>query len=206
MHKGYLCIVLHAHLPYIRHPEYDYFLEENWLYEAITETYIPLLDVFERLINDDIDFRITLSLSPALIEMLNDNLLRDRYKRHIEQLIELSEKEGLRTKGDINFEPIVRMYNERFQRIRYLFEDVYKRDIVSAFKALQNTGKFEFITSAETHAFLPTISMNRDFHSVVFCFLFCGLRVFLHLGGMSSLQSRYGPLSKGIRATLITET
>ena len=159
MHKGYLCIVLHAHLPYIRHPEYDYFLEENWLYEAITETYIPLLDVFERLINDDIDFRITLSLSPALIEMLNDNLLRDRYKRHIEQLIELSEKEGLRTKGDINFEPIVRMYNERFQRIRYLFEDVYKRDIVSAFKALQNTGKIEFITSAATHAFLPNISM-----------------------------------------------
>jgi 1,4-alpha-glucan branching enzyme len=159
MYKGYLCIVLHAHLPYIRHPEYDYFLEENWLYEAITETYIPLLDVFERLINDDIDFRITLSLSPALIEMLNDNLLRDRYKRHIEQLIELSEKEGLRTKGDINFEPIVRMYNERFQRIRYLFEDVYKRDIVSAFKSLQNTGKIEFITSAATHAFLPNISM-----------------------------------------------
>jgi 1,4-alpha-glucan branching enzyme len=81
MHKGYLCIVLHSHLPYIRYPEYDCFLEENWLYEAITESYIPLLDVFERLINDGIDFRITLSLSPTLVEMLNDNLLRERYKR-----------------------------------------------------------------------------------------------------------------------------
>lgn len=58
MHKGYLCIVLHAHLPYIRHPEYDYFLEENWFYEALTETYIPLLDMFNRLINDGIDFRV----------------------------------------------------------------------------------------------------------------------------------------------------
>jgi 1,4-alpha-glucan branching enzyme len=159
MHKGYLCIVLHAHLPYIRHPEYDYFLEENWLYEAITEAYIPLLNIFEKLINDNIDFRITLSLSPTLIEMFNDNLLRERYKRHIEQLIELSEREAYRTKGDINFEPVVRMYNERFRGIKYLFEDVYKKDLASAFKALQDTGKIEIIASAATHAFLPNLSM-----------------------------------------------
>ena len=40
---GYLALVLHAHLPYVRHPEYPEFLEEDWLYEAITETYLPLL-------------------------------------------------------------------------------------------------------------------------------------------------------------------
>lgn len=157
--KGYLCIVLHAHLPYIRHPEYEYFLEENWLYEAITETYIPLLDVFGRLIDDGIDFRITLSLSPTLIEMFNDSLLRERYKKHIERLIELSNREVYRTKGDINFEPITRMYNERFRRLSYLFEDVYKKDLTFAFKTLQDTGKVEIITSAATHAFLPNISM-----------------------------------------------
>lgn len=158
-HKGYLCLVLHAHLPYIRHPEYDYFLEENWLYEAITETYIPLLDMFSRLVNDSIDFRITFSLSPTLVEMLNDNLLMDRYKRHIENLIDLSEKEVYRTKGDIHFEPVARMYHERFQRIRYLFEDVYQRDLVSAFRALQDTGNVELIASAATHAFLPNLSI-----------------------------------------------
>ncbi|MBE0425646.1 MAG: DUF1957 domain-containing protein [Nitrospirae bacterium] len=158
MHKGYLCIVLHAHLPFIRHPEYEYFLEENWLFEAITETYIPLLDVFIRLLNEGIDFRITISLSPTLIEMLNDRLLRNRYKRHIENLIDLSDKEVYRTRGDINFEPVTRMYNERFRRIRYLFEDLYHRDIVAAFKALEQTGKIEIITSAATHAFLPTLS------------------------------------------------
>ncbi len=159
MHKGYLCIVLHAHLPYVRHPEYDYFLEENWLYEAITETYIPLLDIFERLIDDGVDFNITLSLSPSLLEMFNDTLLRERYKKHIERLIELSEKEGYRTKGDIHFEPIVKMYNQRFRRIKYLFEDAYKKNLTSAFKALQDTGKVEIITSVATHAFLPNLSI-----------------------------------------------
>jgi 1,4-alpha-glucan branching enzyme len=159
MHKGYLCIVLHAHLPYVRHPEYDYFLEENWFYEAITETYVPLLDIFERLFNDGIDFRITLSLSPPLVEMFNDDLLRRRYQEYIERLIELSDRERYRAKGDIHFEPVVRMYAQRLRRIQYLFEEVYRKDLTSAFRALRDTGKVELITSVATHAFLPNLSM-----------------------------------------------
>ena len=38
---GYLALVLHAHLPFVRHPESDYVLEEEWLFEAIAETYTP---------------------------------------------------------------------------------------------------------------------------------------------------------------------
>ena len=57
MEKGYLSLVLHAHLPYVRHPEYKSFLEEDWLFEAITETYIPLIQVFQRLSDDGVDFR-----------------------------------------------------------------------------------------------------------------------------------------------------
>jgi hypothetical protein len=52
--QGYLCIVLHAHLPYVRHPEYPDFLEEDWFYEAVTETYVPLLDIMERLAGEKI--------------------------------------------------------------------------------------------------------------------------------------------------------
>jgi len=159
MHKGYLILVLHAHLPYIRHPEHEYFLEENWFYEAITESYIPLLDIFERLLNDNIDFRITLSLSPALIEMFNDSLLRARYLRYINNLIELSEKELLRTKGDISFESLAKMYNSRFKKIRQLYEKSFKKDLTAAFRSLSETGKVEIITTAATHAYLPVFSI-----------------------------------------------
>ena len=65
MHKGYLCIVLHGHLPFVRHPEHEDFLEEDWLYEAITETYVPLIRVFERLVGDGVDFRITMTRSSS---------------------------------------------------------------------------------------------------------------------------------------------
>lgn len=159
MHKGYLNLVLHAHLPYIRHPEHDYFLEENWLYEAITESYIPLLDVFDGLLNDNIEFNITLSLSPTLVEMFNDSLLQDRCLRYINNLIGLSEKEIVRTRGDRSFEKPARMYNKRFRRIKFLYEDCYKKDLTSAFRRLQDTGKIEIITTAATHAYLPALSI-----------------------------------------------
>jgi len=77
--KGWLCIVLHAHLPYIRHPECEFMLEENWLFEAITECYIPLLAMFDNLVNDRVPFRITWSLSPTLCSMLTDPVLQQRY-------------------------------------------------------------------------------------------------------------------------------
>ena len=41
MEHGFLSIILHAHLPYVRHPEHESFFEENWLFEAITECYLP---------------------------------------------------------------------------------------------------------------------------------------------------------------------
>lgn len=59
--NGYLSFVLHGHLPYVRHPEYAEFLEEDWLYEAISETYVPLLEMFERLSNDKIPWNLTVN-------------------------------------------------------------------------------------------------------------------------------------------------
>jgi 1,4-alpha-glucan branching enzyme len=155
MSLGYSSIVLHAHLPFVRHPEYDFFLEEHWLFEAITETYVPLITVFEGLINDGIDFKITMSLTPPLIAMLSDDLLQRRYLVYIGKLIELSEKEIFRTKGDPDFEPLAKYYHQRFLATYEIFEKKYKRNLVNAFKALQDYGVLEIITCGATHGFLP---------------------------------------------------
>src|SRR4051812_37336189 len=97
--QGYWCLVLHAHLPYIRHPEYEDFLEEDWFFEAITETYIPILDFAERLLQEKVNFRFTINLSPSLCSMMMDEMLRSRYSNHLNRLIELSEKEAFRVKN-----------------------------------------------------------------------------------------------------------
>src|SRR5437899_8826502 len=113
MTVGYLSLGLHAHLPYVRDPEYDDFLEEDWLYEAITETYIPLLDVFDGLERDGVDWRMTMSVTPTLAAMLADPLLQYRYVRHIDNLIALSGKETERTRWQPECNYRSHMYRQR---------------------------------------------------------------------------------------------
>src|SRR6202007_284939 len=99
MSKGYFSLLLHAHLPFVRHPEYPDFLEEDWLFEAITETYLPLWQVFEGLIRDGIPFRLTMSLTPPRCSTLNDDLLRQRSLVYLDRAIALSNREIDRTQS-----------------------------------------------------------------------------------------------------------
>ena len=161
MHKGYLTIVLHGHLPFVRHPEHEDFLEEDWLYEAITETYIPLILIFERLLDEKVDFRLTLTLSPTLISMLCDPLLQERYLKHINKLIELAHREVERTSWQADFHNLALMYFNQFSKARDTFSR-YNRNLVTAFKNFQDAGKVEIITCAATHGFLPLMDICRE--------------------------------------------
>src|SRR5207248_3250759 len=72
--------------------------EEDWLFEAITETYIPLLRMMQRLVNDEVPFKLTMSITPTLCAILQDELLRERYVRHLELLIDLTQRERKRNR------------------------------------------------------------------------------------------------------------
>jgi 1,4-alpha-glucan branching enzyme len=152
---GQAVIFLHAHLPYVRHPELSSPLAEDWLYDAITETYIPLLKMFEGWHRDRLSARLAVSLSPTLLEMLRDELLVKRYMRRLESLIDLAEAEVRRTATDDRFGPVTMMYRERLVETLDRFDRVYSRDLVAVFARLQRAGVVELATSAATHAFLP---------------------------------------------------
>ncbi|PTX55355.1 1,4-alpha-glucan branching enzyme [Melghirimyces profundicolus] len=158
MTQGWFNLVLHAHLPFVRHPEREDALEERWLFEAITESYVPLLNVFQGLVKDGMDFRATVSLSPTLLTMLTDPLLQERFLRHIDRLIELAGKERKRTTGrpESEYHRLARMYGDRFTSVREFFLR-YGGDLTVPFRELREGGKLELMTSTATHAFLPLI-------------------------------------------------
>ena len=76
--EGYCALVLHAHLPFVRHLEHKTSLEERWLFEAITECYLPLLAAFDRLRRDGIPFELTINLTPPLLAMLSAGIFDSR--------------------------------------------------------------------------------------------------------------------------------
>jgi 1,4-alpha-glucan branching enzyme len=152
---GNVQLILHAHLPFIRHPEHETFLEETWLFEAISESYIPLLRMLNRLDADGIPARITMSFSPSLTAMLQDELLQARYIEHLNKLVELGEKEVERNRNDDNFAPLSEMYLQLYRSNLDLFTGDLQHDILSGFDYHQKKGNIEIITSPGTYPFLP---------------------------------------------------
>lgn len=162
MTKGYLAIVLHAHLPFVRHPEHEDFLEERWLFEAITETYIPLLRIFEKLVEERVPFKVTMSITPTLAAMLRDDLLQERYLRHMNKLIELAGREVERLRWDPRSQRLALDYHWRFTEARDAFENRYGRDLTKGFRRLEEEGALEIITCAGTHSFMPLLNERRN--------------------------------------------
>jgi 1,4-alpha-glucan branching enzyme len=159
MAVGYFSLILHAHLPFVRHPEYPEFLEEDWLYEAITEVYLPLIFIFQSLHEAGASPRLAMNVSPPLCEMLADPLLQERYTRHLENLIELAKKELVRTKKQAaEFHDVAKMYVDNLTASLNLWNDRYDRNLLNAFRELQDEGVVEIITCGATHGFLPLIS------------------------------------------------
>jgi 1,4-alpha-glucan branching enzyme len=158
MSIGYVALVLHAHLPFVRHPESDYVLEEEWLYEAITETYIPLLQMFEGLKRDGVDFKLTMSMTPPLVSMLLDPLLQDRYNDHLATLEELAELEVDRHGQNGHMKYLAEHYVKEFNGVRQFWEK-HDRNLVQAFKQYLDSGNLDIITCGATHGYLPLMKM-----------------------------------------------
>src|SRR5437870_9807702 len=157
---GSLALILHAHLPFVRHPEHEHFLEEEWFFEAITESYIPLLRVMQRLVDDSVPFKLTISLTPTLCAMLQDPLLRDRYVQHLDLLIDLAAREQKRNRKHPQLRELADFYSKMFREIRAFFVDECRHDLLEVFRNLRETGALEIIACAATHGSLPILQQQ----------------------------------------------
>ena len=161
MPRGYLALVLHAHLPFVRHPEHDEFFEEDWLFEAITETYIPLINMMQRLVSDGVAFKLAMSITPPLIAMLEDELLRGRYVRHLDRLIELARRETERHRGHDQLQELSHHYLHLLIATRERYEQ-WNRDLLQPLHELRSAGVLEIMASAATHGLLPLLAPTPE--------------------------------------------
>ncbi len=152
--QGYLALVLHAHLPFVRHPENAYHLEELWLFEAITDTYIPIVDVMNGWVRDGVPFALTMSVTPTLSSMLADPLLQARYIDHLDRSVALAHQEVRSNRARPEVARLASWYKERFEWTRHQFVHTYRRDLLGALTNLVPHG-LELMASAATHGFLP---------------------------------------------------
>jgi 1,4-alpha-glucan branching enzyme len=179
-----LSLVLNAHLPFVR--EYSagnqrYDGEENWFFEALSETYLPLLETFDRLEGDHIPFRLGLAISPVFCQMLNDEALLEKYIAYTDRQIEFGRQEVERTADNPELHPLAKRYFDTVLDRRILFTERYEGNILRALSHYQRKGKIEIMATAATHAFLPFLA---SFPESVQAQIETALSSFRHLFGI----------------------
>lgn len=154
--------MLHAHLPFVRHPEEPRCLEEEWLFEALTETYVPLVRLLDGLVADGIDFRLTLSVSPPLAAMLVDPLLVERFDAHLGRIQALAEREVERTRGISRTQAaLAGFYVDELASVADVFRRRCRRDVTAALREHAEAGHLELITTAATHGLLAAMETGE---------------------------------------------
>ncbi len=174
---GHVMLVLHSHLPFVHHPDFRDFLEEDWLFEAIMETYLPLLFVLRDLERDGIPCRIAVGLTPPLMSMLRLEDLRTKARRFLEKRRQLAEEEVRRRGPQDAGYAAARHYERRLGQMLDLW-DALDGDLLREFRRHRADGRIETLASAATHGFLPLflrpssvkaqIALGMDLHEEVF--------------------------------------
>lgn len=160
---GSFVLMLHSHLPWYRQAGMWPFGEEN-LYECMLETYLPLATMLEDLVAEGISPGITLGLTPILVEQLADPYLQEGFVTYIKDLQRRAEEDVERFNTTEATAPnakhlayLAQYYLSHFRNILDEFENRYQRDVVGAFKRLQDAGHIEITTSGATHGFSPLL-------------------------------------------------
>src|ERR1043165_3454259 len=148
-------IVLHSHLPYARGAG-RWPHGEEWVHEAILGTYLPLLGLLHDLRDDGVPYRITIGLTPPLLEQLVDPDIDKRFIEYVDDQIKRADQDTKRFggNGDSSRGSLAMFYRSLFRAQRSAYLDRFSRDVVGAFAALARTGHIEILTSGATHGYL----------------------------------------------------
>ncbi|HEV2526831.1 MAG TPA: 1,4-alpha-glucan branching protein domain-containing protein [Thermomicrobiales bacterium] len=162
---GAFTFVLHSHLPYARESGMWPHGEE-WVHEAIAETYLPLLNALYDLEEEGVPYRLTVGITPILGEQLADALIAEHFIVYAAERAAWAAADIPRFEeaGDDQMVGLARYYNQWYARALSSFTDRFGKDIIGAFKGLQDRGRIEISTSAATHGYLPLVSRDSTIY------------------------------------------
>ena len=159
---GSFALVLHSHIPYCRKSGVWPFGEE-WVFEAMAETYIPILDLLSAIESSGLGPRVAVSLSPVLAEQLADHYMKARFLEYAEMRRKAAahDIERHEAEHDDKRALLARKYAEYYEYVADRFSNHYDGDLPGALAGLASRGAVELLATAATHAYLPLLSAER---------------------------------------------
>jgi len=169
---GAFALVLHSHLPYVLAHDR---LEEEWLFEAVVESYLPLLHGFERLVLQGISPKVTVGMTPVLLEQLADPRFASRFLGYVEEKRRAAREDRafFQKRGEPALARLAGLWENFYRGAAIFFRDDLAADVIGAFRRLQKKGHIELLASAATHAYLPLLGLDESIQTQVNLGVWC---------------------------------
>jgi 1,4-alpha-glucan branching enzyme len=135
----------------------------DWLFEAAAETYLPLLDVFERLAAEGIPPQVNISFTPVLMAQLKDPSFVRGFDEYLRMKIEIADQDGeaFRKTGHPLL-PLTVYWGDWYRKLLHEFHERHHGDILDGFRSLQDRGQLEVLTSGATHGYFPLLEKDAS--------------------------------------------
>ena len=174
---GAVAIVLHSHIPYVLGHDQ---LEEEWLFEAVAESYLPLLQGFRGLIAQNIAPQVTLGLTPVLLEQLADPRFGPRFVSYLERKTWAAwdDQRTFDARNEAELARVAGLWASHYQHIGRFYQHDLAADIIGGFRQLQTAAGVEMLTSAASHAYLPLLGTDADVRAQIELGAACSARHF----------------------------
>lgn len=165
---GSLAIVLHSHIPYVlSHGRWPH--GADWLLEVTAETYIPLLNALFSLVDEGCSPRMTISITPVLMEQLADRSFALEFAAYAKMraATAAANRKEFSSLHDHQMASLADYWHGYYSGIYTDFKKRYKSSLLKSFAELQDAGHVEIMTSSATHGYSPLLSQDESIHAQV---------------------------------------
>ncbi len=166
---GRFVLVLHSHLPYVlHHGRWPHGME--WLFEAASETYIPILNVLNDLVRDGYRPQMSISITPVLAEQLAHPDFAREFEEFLDEEIARCDDDAklFRTsRTEKKLLPLARYWKSFYKKTRFDFTRTYRRDLIGAFRRLQDAGVLDILTCGATHGYFPLLGYDENIEAQI---------------------------------------
>lgn len=152
---GTFCLVLHSHLPWLAHHG-AWPVGEEWLYQAWTQSYLPVVELVQRLADDGRRDALTLGVTPVLAAQLDDPYcLRGVHDWLGNWLLRAHQAAGRR--GDVALRELAVLEHRRATSALESFEGRWRHGFSPVLRPLVDDGVIELLGGPATHPFQPLL-------------------------------------------------
>ncbi|MDO5295820.1 MAG: DUF1957 domain-containing protein [bacterium] len=157
---GYLCFFINAHLPYMAPLTANTVYQDNWLCNTLFNSYLPILELFDRLAEEGIPYCVNLSISPVVMEMIASPAMAERFSQYLQMRWDNAQQELGKMGHSSPLRPLAQHFADEIQHRIELFRERYQGRVLATINRLVHCGHLELLAASATGAYLPLLGSS----------------------------------------------